>query len=35
MDKIDTDKDGFVTDKELEAWVGHVGKRYAHLAVGP
>ena len=27
VDKIDTDKDGFVTEKELEAWVAHVGKR--------
>ena len=29
VDRIDTDKDGFVTEQELQAWVGHVGKRYA------
>ena len=29
VSKIDTDNDGFVTEKELQAWIGHVGKRYA------
>jgi Ca2+-binding EF-hand superfamily protein len=28
VDRIDTDKDGFLTERELEVWVGHVGKRY-------
>lgn len=27
VDRIDTDKDGFVTEKELQDWVGHVAKR--------
>ena len=30
VDRIDVDKDGYVTEKELQDWVGHVGKRYAH-----
>lgn len=28
VDKIDTDKDGFVTEAELEEWVRHVANRY-------
>lgn len=28
MDKIDVDKDGYVTERELEDWVRHVANRY-------
>ena len=35
VDRIDMDKDGFVTEKELEAWVGHVAKRYIHTELDP
>lgn len=27
VDKIDVDKDGYVTEKELEDWVRHVANR--------
>ena len=30
MDKIDTNKDGQVTEAELEEWVRHVGRRYVY-----
>ena len=36
MDRIDVDRDGYVTEKELEEWVRHVGNRWAGLvAMGP
>lgn len=28
VDRIDVDRDGYVTEKELEEWVRHVGNRY-------
>ena len=28
VDKIDVNKDGYVTEKELEEWVRHVANRY-------
>ena len=30
MDKIDVDKDGYVTEKELEDWVRHVANRWVY-----
>ena len=28
MDKVDKNKDGFVTDDELKDWIKHVADRY-------
>ena len=28
MDKIDTDRDGFVSDKEMIAWIKYIQKSY-------
>lgn len=31
VDKIDTDKDGFVTEGELKAWIKEAEKKYVYV----